>query len=350
MGAHTVVKLEAYFAMEDQGSCLVVRELPDGRFDVSATYRQWMSPGFPDKEVVERTGTIFSLDIEALVGAILVVAGEEWFHHYHGVDRPRFWEALDYSWGLRIEYADGMMCRWEGVDGAPQSLDAVYGLLVSFGMPSLHPQYLDEATFTCPDARMGVFGLLTCYEGLLREAAGSGQGTSAAFRQLAAELLEDIERFLCQGHAPFEMKSLLKVWGIKPSLSYLDGVDVHDAPRAKMMALLGALTVVPDPVNVIGTMIESGSFGLWCARLNVIPQEEREERRREIAEKYRILMLSVDDALDKRMKSGKVFTSYEVASEMGVTPLQVSGRIRKMVRSGKLQPVGEGYPRRYKAA
>ena len=50
------------------------------------------------------------------------------------------------------------------------------------------------------------------------------------------------------------------------------------------------------------------------------------------------------------MKTGKVFTSHDVAKDMGITPQQASTRIRRFVTAGELVPMPGDYPRRYKAA
>jgi hypothetical protein len=97
-------------------------------------------------------------------------------------------------------------------------------------------------------------------------------------------------------------------------------------------------------------LLREGTIETWRQALCNIPVEEGRERDRERQRRREQFMKAVDDNVRMRMKSGKVFTSHDVAKDMGITPQQASTRIRRFVTAGELVPMPGDYPRRYKAA
>ncbi len=349
MNARMLTKVEARFSTQEQKSCLVLQELEDGTFDAYATYERVGSGSFPRCERMRREGKVFRFDAEALVGAMLVITDKGWYHHYLG--NSSFEDRA--QWLVRMSYDDGSQRRWEGRGDAPKGLDTVYELLVSFGMPALYQQSAPTiADMSRAASEDGNLKQLTCYDQLFDNLllVAEGDELRDKWQLLTDEFVEDIKRYLRAYHPDLDLHTAYEVWGIDPSPQALCELPVDDAPRMKMLTLFGALTKMENPGEVVAAMTRGGAMGRWCSRLICIPYDEHIEREQERRDRHHALLLSVDDALRKRIAGGKVFTSYEVATEMGLTPQQVSTRIRRLVRAGELQAVGEGYPRRYKAA
>ena len=167
---------------------------------------------------------------------------------------------------------------------------------------------------------------------------------------LTRELFDDIETYRKLNPLEMEPKEVLRLWMVPCTAAALRNVHVKHAERIQMVSLLWAFSQLDEPVAALLEAVRDGSFGRWCERLREIPQDEEARRMRAENEGRRQLASSVDEEVRRRIAEGGVFTSHDVARKTGASAHQASARIRTYVREGKLQTVGDDYPRRYQAA
>lgn len=352
MSGFTIRRVNALFSMDNQSTGLDISQADDGTFKVSAVYRNNRDSGFPAREVIKREGRVYGVDVDGLASTVLAVCKQDWYHHYLLTTRT-FYSYHDSQWNLRIEYANGIVRRWEGINNAPETFEAAYRLLVGFGMPELKLgcSPLESAFGARRDSDKSL-DRITCYKKLLEEtrALEREDEPSEDFAQVVDEFIEDVQRYLGYVRSDVITASALAAWGVEPNEESLTQMDVHDAPRAKMLTLFDALTQTENPTEAILDVLQNGTFERWCARLAAIPEEERREQIQERKLEHERLVASVEEAVRKRIADGKVFTAHDVAGDVGASTQLASMCIRNYVRNGKAQTVGSDYPRRYKAA
>ena len=138
MGARGVNKLNAYFNLGEQNTGIAIQKAENDSYDVKAVYRQVRKTEFPQSDVVKREGWVSENEVNALVD-ILLDECSGWYHHYLPPKAEQVEQrgSVQKWWGLRIEYSDGMVMRWEGIETAPWDINDIYQPLREFGMPSL---------------------------------------------------------------------------------------------------------------------------------------------------------------------------------------------------------------------
>ena len=324
-----------------------VRE--DGTCAVEAMYQQEKEWGFPMSESIDRTGMTYQADLSVLFETIRDICHKSWYHHYLKASA-----LMRAQWYAEVAYVDGSKERWMGTDSAPENIDELYRLMVSYGMPPLRMGVIDSFGHFCSPRRADEsLEMLAGYIHVLkRDLSGRSKPSELKDDQrlLLREFKEDVLRYL-KTNAPEALgRDALVAWKIKADVGKLSVYRVAKAPRVQMLALLGALARVKDYEAAVLELLQNGTLDRWAERLCEIPRLEQEERDRERRHRQEQLLEAVDENVRQHIEDGGVFTSHDVAKDMGITPQQASTRIRKFVSRGELVPMPGEYPRRYKAA
>lgn len=354
MDVRSVGKLNAYFNAEGQKTGIAIRRVEDDLFDVRAAYRQTQEEGFPRLEVLKRGGSVGEDAVNMLVVSLLEVC-DGWFHHYSpsrsGQTSVR--TSAESWWGLRIEYSDGAVRRWEGMGAAPWNINDVYFTLKDFGMPALNMDWPNSFAqqFANHTPRKGL-ELVEYYERLLGEVRGleTEDEPSDDTMLVAREFVDDVGRWLIEEQSGISQRTNFKLWDVEPNLESLQEVDVHEAPRLQIYALYEALTCTDDPVTTILCLQENGVLASWRQRLDELPKQGYWGIRNNEREAYEAEGAAVDKEVRKFIEAGTVFTARDVAERIGCTGQRTSARIRAFVNRGELKVVQDTAPRRYQVA
>ena len=352
MDTRDVGKLNALFNTGQQSTRITIARDEEGRYGATALFQQSGLEGFPAREVIKREGVVDCKDVRALARD-LQRRCEDWYHHYlpprqpqsERRDAPKSW------WGLRIQYDDGTIMRWEGVETAPWNLDDVYNDLKTFGMPSLNLDWPGSLVqqFHSRSMCQG-FDMVEYYQRMIRESYRREEGPGKATALFARELLDDLEEILLWDGINLSPRIAFRTWGIEPTLESLRTADVSEASPAQMASLYEAMTNTDNPVATVIALMECGVLDTWSRRLEELPDRDAEgfwDRDDEVCE---IERKAVDVELRKLIEEKAVFTAHDVAERVGCTGQRTSARIRSFVSRGELKVVGDGVPRRYQAA
>ena len=352
MDARDVKKLNALFNTGQQSTRITIARGEEGQYRASATFQQGELEGFPAREVTKREGAVDPDNVRSLVDD-LQARCSDWYHHYLPVQQQQseHQEALKSWWGLCIQYGDGTVRRWEGVEAAPWNLDDVYDDLKAFGMPSLKLDWPGSFVqqFHSRSKRRGL-EMVEYYDRVLRESYEREEGPGEATTLVAREFLDDLELALLWDGIDLSPRIAFRMWGIEPNFQSLREVDVSEATHAQMVSLYEALTHAEDPLATMLALMECGVLDAWGRRLEELPRKNpdgfwgRDNEIREIERK------AVDVEVRKLIEEKVVFTARDVAERVGCTGQRTSARIRAFVSKGELKVVGDGVPRRYQAA
>jgi hypothetical protein len=325
----------------------------DGTFSVEGKFKQEGVWGFPAVEELVRLGHTYQSETTALLETVRDTCCKTWYHHYlrqgisWAVERNNWWR-------VHVWYEDGTDEYWEGTNDAPDTVDELYRAFVTFGMPPLKMGGTSSFGYACnPRHKEDSLDILAGFLLVLkRELADKG-----GLDELGDEELQLLDDFQADTLAYLERncpealgEEARRGWMISDDLDCLASCDVSHAPRMQMLALLGALVQSRDGASMTMELQRRGTFVEWRHALHNFPIEESREQDRERRREREQFLKSVDDNVRMRMKTGKVFTSHDVAKDMGITPQQASTRIRRFVTAGELVPMPGDYPRRYKAA
>lgn len=349
-----ITAIDVRFAMEpDQSTELHLQVQDDGTYGVESRFKQEGVWGFPAEELLSRSGQTFQSEISLLLETVRDICCTTWYHHYRRTFSS--WVvARDNRWRVHVCYEDGTDESWEGLNDAPSNIDELYRALVTFGMPPLKMGLNSSFGYACNPrhAEDGLEVLVGFFEALKDGLADKSGVDELGDEELLLldEFHDDSLAFIKRNHPEALGEEAVRGWMIKGDQDYFVSCDVSHAPRMQMLALVGALVQSPDFVSLTVGLLREGTIETWRQALCNIPVEEGRERDRERQRRREQFMKAVDDNVRMRMKSGKVFTSHDVAKDMGITPQQASSRIRRFVRAGDLVPMPGDYPRRYKAA
>ena len=361
MGDTAVVRLEARFALDEKEStCLMVEREEQGRYELKGryqkddrSYRSYYEQSFPSFETLSRVGLLSVSEVEELFRKVRLICRRNWYHHNQrgDVNRRTTYYDMGYqshrSWQIELEQEDGSIERWDGVGYAPEELDELYQVLITYAMPPVVDGSFASCCFSELDGP-GDPSPLTCYHDLFC-AVDEGE-TSDEWSLLVREFVEDTVLYLGKYYPDTLSPQGRVVWDLADDIQGLCDTDVSSAPRTQMMALFGAIASRSDAMDAARTLVESGTLGLWCERLRKIPHEEWDEMRRQEEEERRLRLAHIDEVIRERVEGAQPFTAMDVAQECGVTTQQASGRIRRFVKQGELLTVGTETPRVYQAA
>lgn len=349
-----ITAIDVRFAMEpDQSTELHLQVRDDGTFEVESTFRQEGVWGFPAVEVLTRSGQTYQSEISLLLETVRDTCCKSWYHHYL---RTRYdWAGgRNNWWRVHVWYEDGADERWEGLNDAPDTLDELYRAFVTFGMPPLKMGERGSFGYVCnPRHKEDALDILAGFMMVLKnDLAGKGSLQELDDEELLLldEFQTDVLAYIERNCPDALGEEAACGWMITGDLDFLASCDVSHAPRMQMLALVGVLAQSPDFGSLTMELLCRGVINEWEHALHNIPIEESLERDRERRQQREQFLRAVDDDVRMRMKSGKVFTSHDVAKDMGITPQQASTRIRRFVKAGELVPMPGDYPRRYKAA
>ncbi len=348
---NSINKVSALFANEIQSTSLTLMSVGDGTYDVTGFYRKQVDSGYPSREVTNREGKVFRNDVETLVNTMLSFCDNGWYHHYYA--NRSYFARSDIWWKLRIEYEDGRVRRWEGINDAPKNIDSVFDALIAFGMPPIRLSY-DSGSFG--DAciawhKEGDFNHIDNYVRVLSESCVDAHNEPDDEAKLVVdEFCEDVVSYITSQMPEALHAHTLRTWCIDTDIKSICKQDVRGAPREKMLALYGVLATHKDRYKAVIEVLDSGALARWETQLKAIPDEERKERNRRIKEEHEALSQSIDDAINRNIATGKVFTSYDIATQTGSSAQHASTRIRSFVRKGSLEAIPGDYPRKYKVA
>ena len=352
MANHVLTSITAQFTLGgNMRSSLDVTQNDWGCYDVRGTFSRKGGHEYPSEETLHRKGAVYPVTAEELAHSLRRIGDSHWYHHYRATHH-RVHSEETRCWEIRIEYADGVVYCWEGVDDAPVEIDYAYETLVTFGMPQLYLGHRLSYALACGvrTSQDAEAGHLLCYEELFQDLHDmESSDRSIKEEVLVAEFADDVMLLqeLCDcGRA----EKVLELWGVGYDLESLSKVRVSDATRRQMYALFGGLVERDGYVTAVLQMLDEGVLACWWARLRELPAEEQEERRRLQEAKTLARNASIDSTVERWLAAGTLFTSYEVAEECGVSAREASMRIRSFVRSGKAQAVGDDVPRHYRAA
>ena len=354
MDVRGVDKLNAYFNTGQQKTGIAIRRVESDQYDVRAAFRQAQEEGFPSLEVIRREGYVAEDELNQLVDSLLEVCGG-WYHHYlplkNGQTGRR--SSLESWWGLRIEYSDGVIRRWEGMGAAPWNIDDVYHKFKDFGMPALNLDWPNTFArqFDNHMVREGL-ELVGYYERLLGEVRGleTEDEPSEDTLLVAREFVDDVSRWLREEQSSLSQRTAFRIWNIEPSLESLQGADVHEAPRLQVHALYEAMTCTDDPTATVLCLHDSGVLASWRQRLEELPQQGYWDAWNTEREAYEAEGAAVDKEVRKFIEAGTVFTARDVAERIGCTGQRTSARIRAFVKRGELKVVQDSAPRQYQVA
>lgn len=348
---NTINRVSALFATEWQSTSLIITANDDGTYEVKGFYRRLGESGFPTREQVDREGRVYLGDVEVLMDTVLSFCKRGWYHHYLG--EKSFFAREEVWWNLRIEYADGRIERWEGINAAPKTIDDVFDALVAFGMPSMRLSLNGTFGGSCASWRKEP-GLdrIVGYVPLLAEACTRVhcEDPDEDAMLVIDEFHDDVLQYLHENRPEVLSRSALEVWGVTSDIAGICKENVDSAPRQKMLVLYAALLQHDDYRKRVVRALDDGVLHRWANRLKVIPDEELKEKGRRLEEERQMMKRSIDSAICERIEAGKVFTSYDIAKQTGSSAHSASARIRNYVREGKLVALPGDYPRQYKAA
>lgn len=348
---NTMSRVSALFATEWQSTSLTITANDDGTYEVKGFYRRLGESGFPTREQVDREGKVYLGDVEVLMKTVLSFCKRGWYHHYLG--EKSFFAREEVWWNLRMEYADGRIERWEGINAAPKTIDDVFDALVAFGMPSMRLSLNGTFGGSCASWRKepGLDRIIG-YVPLLAEACTREQCEEPDEDGMLVvdEFHDDVLQYLQESRPEVLNPRALLAWGVMPDLTSICKENVEHAPRQKMLALYAALLQHDDYRARIVRALDDGVLHRWAARLKLIPDEELKEQGQRLEEERQMMRRSIDSAIRERMDAGKVFTSYDIAAQTGCSAQSASARIRNCVREGKLVALPGDYPRKYKVA
>ncbi len=349
-----ITAIDVRFAMEpNQSTELRLQLQDDGTFYVEGKFRQEGVWGFPAVEELVRSGQTYPSETTALLETVRDTCCKTWYHHYlrqgisWAVGRNNWWR-------VHVWYEDDAEECWEGTNDAPDTVDELYRAFVTFGMPPLKMGEVSSFGYACnPRHKEDSLDVLAGF--LLAIKRGlAGKGSLEELDDDDLQLLDDFQvdtlAYLKRTCPDALGEEAMHGWMIADDLDYFASCDVSHAPRMQMLALVGALVQSRDGASMMMELLRRGTIDEWQHALVNIPIEESREQDRERRRQREQFLKSVDDNVRMRMKTGKVFTSHDVAKDMGITPQQASTRIRRFVTAGELVPMPGDYPRRYKAA
>ena len=340
-----VTELEAAFSRGSQWTEFVITQTNDGSYEVHGKGVRSCREHLRGINTTICEGRLFEIDMNGLIEQIEELRRGVWWHHYRLEGCFPFFEAMGPdSWHLRITYANGAQQRWEGRNDGPSNLCKFYDLLASYGMPMIGSLPCDYSR----DSEYRKLRRLNDYTDLLHEAYESGNALEADL--LEREFVEDSMLFVQDQELDVSAEKVLAAWGVDTSTQGLSSIDVTHAPRAQMLALFWTLGRLDKPHEVLAGLQERGVLKAWFERMDQITREEAEELMREQQRERARLIEAICDTIRKRVESDVIFTSADIAEDVGATKQQVTAYIRKFVKQGKVQIVGKEYPRRYRAA
>lgn len=349
-----ITAIDVRFAMEpNQSTELHLQLQDDGTFGVESRFRQEGIWGFPAVEMLARSGQTYPSETSALLETVRDTCCKTWYHHY--LRTFSGWAVgRNNRWRVHVWYGDGTDERWEGLNDAPDTVDELYRALVTFGMPPLKMGEVSSFGYVCnPRHKEDALDILASFLLVLKkELAGKDcvEDLDDEDLRLLGEFQADVLAYLERTCPDALGEEALRGWMIEDDVDYFASCDVSHAPRMQMLALVGALVRSSGGMPKTIELLRRGTIDEWEHALRNIPIEESREQDRERRRQREQFLRAVDDNVRMRMKSGKVFTSHDVAKDMGITPQQASTRIRRFVAAGELVPMPGDYPRRYKAA
>ena len=354
MGARGVNKLNAYFNLGEQNTGIAIQKAENDSYDVKAVYRQVRKTEFPQSDVVKREGWVSENEVNALVD-ILLDECSGWYHHYLPPKAEQVEQrgSVQKWWGLRIEYSDGMVMRWEGIETAPWDINDIYQPLREFGMPSLVLDWPNSFAqqFDNRRPRKGL-EMIDYYERLLGEVRGLGaeDEPSEDVLLVAREFVDDLGHWLKEDRSSLSQQTAFRIWHIEPTLESLQEKDVHEASRIQIHVLYEALTCTEEPEACVLALFDSGVLASWRQRLEELPKQGYWDIQNCEREAYEAEGAAVDQEVRKFIEAGEVFTARDVAERIGCSGQRTSARIRAFVNRGELKVVQTTAPRRYQAA
>lgn len=348
MSDNMVTELEAAFSRGSQWAELIITQADDGMYEVHGKSVRSCGERLRGSKTTICEGRLYEIDVKGLVEKIEELNKGIWWHHYRSqvsyMYLNNLYKTVQDTWHLKITYANGKKRRWDGRGDGPSNIVMFYKLLLSYGMPKV-----DSLPHVLPsDSDYRELTRLNDYIDLLHEAYESGNTEEASL--LESEFIEDSMLYVQDQGLDISAEKVLAAWGVDTSAQGLSSIDVSHAPRAQMMALFWTLGRLDDPHEVLMRLQERGVLRAWVERMDQLPAEEAEERRREEELERKRLIEAIHETIRKRVESDVIFTSADIAEDVGATKQQVTAHIRKFVKQGKVQVVGNEYPRRYRAA
>ena len=340
-----VISLEANFTKGLQWTKLLIWEDDDGSYQVAGKGVRECYERLHGNTTTICEGRLFQVDIEGLMKSIALLRDGVWWHHYRSDNRPWWYSTNEADgWSLKISYANGTEQRFEGSEDGPSNLDKLYDLLVLYGMPEIDklPYY------TSGDRGYQELYYLNQYLDMLGDAYEQDDAYEVSL--LEHELIDDAALYVNRQEMDVSAEQVLGAWGVELSAKGLVEADVSHARRPQMLALFWALGHLEDPHLALLSLQERGVLQAWLKRMGQLPYEEAEEREQAMKKSRQQTIAAIEDNIRKHIESGDVFTSGDIAGDVGATKQQVSAYIRKYMKKGAVQRVGDTYPRRYQAA